>query len=249
NMDLTVITQPNGGGAGGFYRGMQHAFQSGADWIWCMDDDVFPRPDCLVHLLPRIQYDRVGILAPRRLLEGQVYTNDFRAVNLTRPFSSMYEERLSGMQVDAPVEICGTAFEGPLIRREVVEQIGLPNKEFFIFCDDTDYCLRTSAAGYKILYVPDALMDKQNFFSGDSWSERNRKKKWKRFYQIRNAAYLNHHYGRNWAVRYLRSFNAVAGYIFIAFFSAPFTEAYTWGDIARFWGAYRDGVKGRLGKM
>ena len=49
--DLIVIHQENVGGSGGFYRGIQHAFQLGADWIWCMDDDVFPRADCMEHLL------------------------------------------------------------------------------------------------------------------------------------------------------------------------------------------------------
>ena len=48
--DLIVIHQENVGGSGGFYRGIQHAFQLGADWIWCMDDDVFPRADCMDRL-------------------------------------------------------------------------------------------------------------------------------------------------------------------------------------------------------
>ena len=247
--DIVVLTQDNVGGSGGFYTGMQYAFGQGADWIWCMDDDVFPRPDCLEHLLSYTGQEGTGILAPRRLQEGQIYTNDFLSFNLTRPFSSMYVGRLAKMRVDGPMEICGTAFEGLFVRRDVVERIGLPNKELFIFCDDTDYCLRAVSAGYKILYVPDALMDKEKFFSADSWSERQRKKKWKRFYQIRNSTYLNHHYGRNWAVRYLRGFNGVLGYMVIAFFTAPFSSAYSWADIPYFWKAYCDGVWERLGKV
>ena len=247
--DIVVLTQDNVGGSGGFYTGMQYAFGQGGDWIWCMDDDVFPRPDCLEHLLSYTRQEEVGILAPRRLQEGRIYTNDFLSFNLTRPFSSMYMGRLAKMQVDGPMEISGTAFEGLFVRREVVERIGLPNKELFIFCDDTDYCLRAVSAGYKILYVPDALMDKEKFFSADSWSERQRKKKWKRFYQIRNSTYLNHHYGRNWAVRYLRGFNGVLGYMVIAFFTAPFSSAYSWADIPYFWKAYCDGVRERLGKV
>ena len=135
------------------------------------------------------------------------------------------------------------------VRGEVVRLVGLPNKDLFIFCDDTDYCLRTVAAGYKILYVPTALMDKEKFFSDDSWGERNKKKKWKRFYQIRNSSYLNHHYGKNWAVKYLRGFNGVIGYILIAFFSAPFSGAYRWTDIPMFWKAYTDGIRERLGRL
>ncbi len=246
--DLSVIHQSNVGGSGGFYTGIDAAYKGGADWIWCMDDDVFPREGCLTALLKEARDEKVGMLAPRRFLDGKIFTNDFQRYNLTNPFSSMYEGKLRKMQVDGPTEIVGTAFEGPFIRRAVVEQIGLPNKELFIFCDDTDYCLRTVLAGWKIMYVPAAEMDKQLFFSNDSWAERERKKKWKRFYHVRNSTYLNHHYGKTWGVRYLRGFIGVVGYIFTAAISAPFGKGWEFGDVARLWRAYRDGIDERLGK-
>ena len=245
---LHVISQENVGGSGGFHTGIAEAYKLGADWIWCMDDDVFPRPDCLKSLLRHSGRKDVGILAPRRLMEGKIYTNDFQGLDLTRPFASLYKGRLAKMNVTGPTEICGTAFEGPFIRREVVDKIGLPTKELFIFCDDTDYCIRTIQAGYKIMYIPEALMDKEKFFSGDSWKERSKKKKWKRFYQVRNSTYLNHHYGKNWGVRYLRGFNGVVGYILTVILTCPFSDAYQWNDISKFWKAYCDGVKERLGK-
>src|SRR5947207_1705698 len=46
-----VITQPNLGGSGGFYTGMLAAYETGADWLWCMDDDTIPDRDCLVQIL------------------------------------------------------------------------------------------------------------------------------------------------------------------------------------------------------
>ena len=212
-----------------------------------MDDDVFPHPDCLENMLKEINYPQVGIIAPRRLMEGEIFTNDFQAYNLTNPFASMYCEKLAKKQVNGPTEICGTAFEGLFIKREVVGKIGLPNKELFIFCDDTDYCLRNILAGYKILYVPAALMDKQKFFSNDNWTEKNRKKKWKRYYQIRNSTYLNHHYGKTWGVRYLRGFIGVAGYIATAALTAPFSKAWKWNEIPKLWKAYKDGLNEKLG--
>lgn len=245
--DLIVIHQDNVGGSGGFYTGIEYAYNTGADWIWCMDDDVFPRATCLEELLKEAKDEKIGILAPRRLMEGEIFCHDFQQYNLTNPFASMYVQRLDNPKVNAPIEIKGTAFEGPFIRREVVEKIGLPNKDLFIFCDDTDYCIRTVQAGFKIIYVPNALMDKQKFFSNDTWAERNRKKKWKRYYQIRNSAYLNHHYGQNWGVRYLRGFINVFGYIATAFFTAPFSKAWKWNEIPKLWKAYQDGIHERLG--
>ncbi|MCI5707392.1 MAG: glycosyltransferase family 2 protein [Odoribacter sp.] len=245
--DLKVIHQNNVGGSGGFYTGIQYAYNAGADWIWCMDDDVFPRADCLEHLLQASNHPNVGILAPRRLLEGEIFTNDFLKYNLTNPFASLYANKLAKQTVTEPTEIGGTAFEGPFIKREVVEKIGLPTKELFIFCDDTDYCLRTTLAGFKIVYVPTALMDKEKFFSNVSWSVRNKKKKWKRFYHVRNYTYLNHHYGKNIAVKYLRGLNGVMGYILIALFTCPFTDAWQFKDISRLWKAYNDGIREKLG--
>ena len=245
--DLSVIHQANVGGSGGFYTGIEHAYQAGADWIWCMDDDVFPRKDCLEKLLAEAMDTSIGILAPRRLMDGEIFCHDFQAYNLINPFASMYAKRLVNKQVNTPTDIKGTAFEGPFIRREVVEKIGLPNKDLFIFCDDTDYCLRAVLEGFRIVYVPNALMDKEKFFSNDTWEQRNQKKKWKRYYQIRNSAYLNHQYGQNWGVKYIRGFINVCGYIATAFITAPFSKAWKWNEIPKLWKAYKDGVNEQLG--
>lgn len=229
--DLHVITQENLGGSGGFYAGMKYAYEDGADFIWCMDDDVYPRENCLEQLLLAATNSSIGILAPRRMMDDKIYTNDFQKYNFSNPFTGIRRRKLKKQTIDATTDIVGTAFEGPLISRNVVRMVGLPNKDFFIFCDDTDYCLRTILAGYRILYVPSALMDKEHFFSADSRLEREKKKKLKRFYHIRNHAYLNHHYGKNIFVKYLRSWYEVIGQILVALVS----PAYTFSDIPRFW--------------
>lgn len=254
--DVNVITQENVGGSGGFYAGIKKAYEEGADWIWCMDDDVFPHADCLDRLLEYANDETVGIMAPRRLLDGKIFTHEFCHYDFSNPFASMHGKKLKFKEdnkkekshTSSALKIVGCDFEGPFIRREVVEKIGLPNKDLFIFCDDTDYCLRAHLAGFQLLYVPNALMDKHKFFSHDTWTTRNQKKKWKRYYQIRNEAYLNHHYGDNWGVCYLRSFIGVLGYIIPAVASMPFTKAWTWKDLSMLWTAYQHGIHEQLGK-
>lgn len=247
---ITVITQENVGGSGGFHTGMSYAYENGADYIWCMDDDVFPRADCLAQLMNCQATEGTGITVPRRVMDGQVFTNDFCRFDFTHTLASMHGDKLSKRAVDdRPVSIAGATLEGPLIRREVVDSIGLPNKEFFIFCDDTDYCLRTLHAGYGILYVPTAVMDKHRFFNDDSWTERNRKKKWKRLYMVRNETYMNHHYGRNIGVRYVRGLVMVMGYIATALVTCAFSRAWQLSDVRSLWRAYTDGIRERLGKM
>lgn len=246
---LTVIHQANVGGAGGFATGMRRALEMGAGWIWCMDDDVFPRPGCLAALMQQAGYPGVGVMSPRRLVEGSVFTTEFTAFDLTRTFASTASGHLRHNPARQVTEIAGAAFEGLFIKREVVEAIGFPNSDLFIFYDDTDYCLRASLAGFKILYVPDALMDKQKFFSSASWLERTKAKRWKRFYQVRNGAWFHHHYGKSWGVRNVRSFNAMLGYMLPALLLGLFTSAYKAGDAGRFVKAWNAGRHERLGRI
>lgn len=247
--DLHVIHQENVGGSGGFYTGMRYAYEAGADMIWCMDDDVFPRRDCLKHLLAHVKSSDVGILVPRRIMEDEVFYTEFRRFDLSHLFKSLGESPLKNLMVSQPMEIAGATFEGILISRETVDRIGFPEKGLFIFYDDTDYCLRTIQSGLKIFYVPDAVMDKFHFFKKQTWVERTRAKRWKRFYQVRNSAWFNRHYGQTWGVKNIRAFNTMLGYFFPALFLGPFTKAYKTSDAWRFVKAYIMGHKEKLGKI
>lgn len=246
---LVVIHQSNVGGAGGFVTGMKRAHSMGADWIWCMDDDVFPRPDCLGELLRNVDYPQVGIMSPRRLVEGSIFTTEFKDYDLSHAFASTSIGPLRKISVDNVTEIAGAAFEGLFINRQVVDSIGYPNPDLFIFYDDTDYCIRAYLAGFKLLYVPEALMDKQKFFAGESWIERTTKKRWKRFYQVRNGAWFASTYGRTWGAKYLRPFISMLGYLAPSAIMGLIKRGYKPADALRFIRAYRNGLKGNLGKI
>lgn len=43
-----------------------------------------------------------------------------------------------------------------MIRREVIEKIGLLDENFWLWFEEVDYCKRTKDAGWKILYTPEA---------------------------------------------------------------------------------------------
>ena len=45
-----------------------------------------------------------------------------------------------------------------LLRREVIEQVGLLDPRFFIYYEETDWCVRAHKAGWRILYVPSARL-------------------------------------------------------------------------------------------
>ena len=43
-----------------------------------------------------------------------------------------------------------------LVRREVVEQVGLMDERFFVYGEETDWCYRFKQAGYKMVFMPHA---------------------------------------------------------------------------------------------
>jgi GT2 family glycosyltransferase len=43
-----------------------------------------------------------------------------------------------------------------LVRREVLDDVGLMPEEYFFFLEETDWCLRIRRAGWKVVHVPDA---------------------------------------------------------------------------------------------
>jgi hypothetical protein len=43
-----------------------------------------------------------------------------------------------------------------LVRRQAIEQVGLLDEQFFMYCEETDWCYRFEKAGWKMLFTPDA---------------------------------------------------------------------------------------------
>lgn len=45
-----------------------------------------------------------------------------------------------------------------LIRREVIEQVGLFDPRYFLYCEEVDHCQRVKQAGWKVVYYPDTTV-------------------------------------------------------------------------------------------
>ena len=57
---------------------------------------------------------------------------------------------------DEPTEADWMPFAGVVIRREVLDVVGLLDDGFFMYFEDVDYCIRVRAAGWRIVYWPAA---------------------------------------------------------------------------------------------
>jgi GT2 family glycosyltransferase len=72
-----------------------------------------------------------------------------------------------------------------LIRREVIDKIGLLDETFWIYGEDIDWCIRAKRAGWKVMYYPEARI---LHYKGVGCSTNNRKTS----YEFYRAMYLFH---------------------------------------------------------
>jgi rhamnopyranosyl-N-acetylglucosaminyl-diphospho-decaprenol beta-1,3/1,4-galactofuranosyltransferase len=203
DLPLQVIrSDENLGGSGGFHRGVQAAYEQGFDRIWLLDDDVVPAPDCLSALLA-VEPELSDCLMVTRedlrgdLVEKAAITFDLRNPLAIKPKTAMVETTYgTRAAMPALVELQNVPFEGFLIRRRVVDAIGLPDASFFIFYDDVDYAIRARRAGFRIFAVRDAVLVRQLEFD-----QQHDLGGWKGYYMYRNLFTVHLRYGENALVR------------------------------------------------
>ncbi len=196
----------NAGGAGGFHEGMKRAVEAGFDWLWLMDDDVWTAPDALEVLLRkadtlRSRGEKCFLLNSLVLVRDGAARGTPSAVDrvgepetLAFPLQELapngtwrrgvYHWRLS--EVRDKIQdglyrwIC--PFNGTLVPARAVAEIGLPNKEFFLWGDEKDFLWR--AAPRLPLYT---AVDSQVFHP----PSREPQFDWRQYYGIRNALIVN----------------------------------------------------------
>lgn len=142
-----ILNEKNEGGAGGFYLGLKTAFESGEyDAFWLMDDDGVPTSDCLERLIRRS--DKYDYLSPI-----VVDTDDDKNTS----FMGVTVADLLKREVNGIIENECNPFNGVLFSRKLVEKVGLPKKEMFIWGDEINYNIRVRQTGFVPAMVTDAV--------------------------------------------------------------------------------------------
>lgn len=195
---LIVINQQNVGSSGGQFTAFQYAKDNGYEAIWAMDDDVLPENNCLELLLMNYSNDR--IICPIRYdNKGKIFYNETKVFNLTNPFATMWKEIINHKDIaNELVKVEGPTFEGPLIPIRIIKDIGLPDKQFFIFGDDSEYFLRAKSKSYLSYIYTKARLNRQLEAPKNEISFG-----WKEYYSFRNMIIIDVLYG-NMAVRIIR---------------------------------------------
>lgn len=133
---------------------------STAPYLATLNDDAVPRPNWLAALLEAIERrPDVGMCASQVRLFGEDRL-DSAGMLMARDGSS--KQRGHGRPPeDFPVaeETLFPSGSAALYRRALLEETGGFDPGFFLYCEDTDLGLRARWAGWKCLYVPDAVVE------------------------------------------------------------------------------------------
>jgi len=235
----------NIGGAGGFHKGMQLAYERGNHWIWVMDDDAIPEKNALENLISFVgngsinaylslaidSKDKASLCWPIKTRRGTIYTLN----------------ELNEMQLTETLEVDRAPFVGLLVHKDIISHIGLPRSDYFIMCDDVEYSFRMRSAGYSIKICPksyiyhpraDMIFRVGNFKVG-------RKSTVKHYYSLRNCLYTKMVYYSCFRFLTLSIPESLARAVLYVFFSHQGTF---FERIRLSYKAFRDAFKGDLGK-
>lgn len=193
----------NVGGSGGFAKAIGLGLEIDSDYIWIMDDDVQPEPDCLENML-KYMNSNVKACIPNRTDENFI---DHACSGID--MKSLRNFRITSRKefYDLPLEkefysVKDMAFEGPLIATEVVRKVGHPNAGFFIEYDDTDYAQRVLEYT-EIYFVTNACLHRQLARQAEANKIKDRRYNWRNYYSIRNNILFDHKYAQSWRAKHL----------------------------------------------
>lgn len=175
-------TGKNLGGAGGFAFGIRQAVEMGADYLWLMDDDCVVRPGSLAALLSFAK-----VKGEFGFLSSQALWKDGTPAKMNIQRKNIYRE-LTDFSKNTPIRLA--SFVSLFLPAKVVEQVGLPFEEFFIWGDDWEYTARISAK-YPSYFVKDSVVEHrsaQNMGVDISAEEESRLDRY--FYAYRNEGYF-----------------------------------------------------------
>ncbi|MDO8842202.1 glycosyltransferase family 2 protein [Methanocalculus sp.] len=149
---ILVRATENLGFAGGVNAGIRVA---SGEYIMTLNNDTRIDPDCLFHLMEVMEPDdSVGMTAGKMLFFDRRINST--GICISRSGAAwdrgMYEEDMG--QYDRIEEVFGPCAGAALYRRQMLEEVGLFDEDFFLYMEDVDLAFRARLLGWKCVYTP-----------------------------------------------------------------------------------------------
>lgn len=164
---------------GGFAYGNNLALrQASGEAVLLLNPDTLLAPGSVAALLACLrEHPEAGVIGPKLLRpDGSMHlacrrsfptpaVAFYRLTGLSRLFPKsprFGRYNLTYVDPDVAIEVDSVCGACMLIRRSVIERIGLLDERFFMYGEDLDWCLRTREAGWTVRYEPSIIVHHQH---------------------------------------------------------------------------------------
>jgi GT2 family glycosyltransferase len=158
--DVQIISlNQNLGYAGNNNVGIEEAMKRGADWILVLNEDTILDPYCLAELVQVGESDpSMGIVGPMVYHHDEPNIIQSAGGVLGKYWQSRHlaQNELDCGQFSSPHSVEWISGCAILVRRKAIEQVGMLDANFFIYWEETEWCIRVARGGWRILHVPRA---------------------------------------------------------------------------------------------
>jgi|GEM_PF-464231 len=155
---ILIENSTNLGFTGGNNIGARRALELGADYVWLLNNDTVVAPDSLRKLVDEAEKSpEIGLLSPTIYdYDSPGHVQFMGAYILPAKWRVFYVDdpnELNDELVRRNLILFGTAL---LIKRNVIETIGLLSEKYFAYYEDNDYSLRALRNNFRNMVVTDA---------------------------------------------------------------------------------------------
>ncbi len=159
---FSILPSPaNLGFARGANLGMQQALDADAEFIWLLNNDTECPPDTLAKLT-RTAHEQSDAGVVGTVLLYHSHPMEVQAWGGGR-VSRWLGTATHFLQPTVPGRDSYATFASVLIRAEVLRAIGLLHEGYFMYYDDSDFCLRMAATDWKLAFAADtAVLHKES---------------------------------------------------------------------------------------
>jgi len=128
------------------------------EFVVFMNPDVIVEPYCFANLSSYMSRNEEVVVTQPKILHPGNYIDSVGGLMdiLGHGFHVGKYERDRG-QYDEPRDILYACFACVMVRRDVYLRLGGMDPRYFLYNEDLDFCLRCWLAGYRVVYVPEAV--------------------------------------------------------------------------------------------
>ena len=183
---VLIQTGKNLGFAGGNNVGIRYALKMGAECVWLLNNDTVVKPDSVKPLIAALySEDSIGIVGSCILYYDRpniVQTAGMKLGPHNLQISHLGQGKAAtDISVSRQTEVACVPACSILVRRELMQDIGLMDESYFMYHEDVDWQIRAKRAGWKIVYVPGSKVlhkcggsTKRSQFVGAYYQSRNK---------------------------------------------------------------------------